>query len=672
MLTVVFGCIHVLLSVFFGVFGMSLMPEELQAKNSRDSLFLLSPLLGSGVWIGLTVFAGIFLPYRAEILVAEVFLAAVWVVWKRKRLFLPEDVRKGWVVALFIVFAAFLSRLAAPFEINGGLYFSEAVYDHVKSAIVDSIASHGLFPLNPWLAEAGNPLPLVYYFGWHAWTAQLSILTGCSGYFAECVMIGLTALQVLLGIAGAGGIIGAVRRHRELFLLVLLLFSGNFWRDSIIRHMPAFCWDVFGPYEFPGFWRFSDNFLWAPQHVISGGLVLLILILYDQMLSCRRQKDLPECGVLLGILAAAAFFCSIYAGAFALAVWVLAQIPRFASDEVFRRDFCRTWKAQTVAAVLCAVFSAPFLLYLLRYQAENSPLDLGVMPCYGRISSWKQGVWALADLYFFSFPILLGIVYIAGGLAMLIPGVLPKCRAVSFGRSLTLCSFLLIGVVHSTFYSNDFGWRLITCGQFWMVFFALFIISRILGDEARISAKRKIFGRCLIALLSAALFISWYGRQSGISITKHDPAIHRAFARAVPGWEEVRRHAGKDDMVLCNPAGFFKIGKLHGYDSYSTNVFFSLYARRYTPVADLIYAQCYSEFFSRKKLQKLHGRVCRIFEGNPTPDDADYLAGELKVRAILVTPLDGLWNAPGALEKRYPFKTETPDYRVYWREGCGK
>ena len=79
----------------------------------------------------------------------------------------------------------------------------------------------------------------------------------------------------------------------------------------------------------------------------------------------------------------------------------------------------------------------------------------------------------------------------------------------------------------------------------------------------------------------------------------------------------------------------------------------------------MIFSKCYSEYYSQEKLQNRYDRVCDIFDGDPSESEIAYLAEELKIKAVLTTPYDGIWEKPGAIRKYYPHLIETPDYRVY-------
>lgn len=96
-----------------------------------------------------------------------------------------------------------------------------------------------------------------------------------------------------------------------------------------------------------------------------------------------------------------------------------------------------------------------------------------------------------------------------------------------------------------------------------------------------------------------------------------------------------------------------------------SNPFFALYARRYSPMGEPIFAKIYSEFYSKEKLDARYERTAAFFGGDPSRDEVDFVRDELKVKAILVTPQDGLWSRPGALAERYGTAADTDAYRVY-------
>ncbi len=661
----IFIFLHLALLFFYGVFGMTLLPEFCRRPESRDVSFLISPLLGAAVWLAFTVGIGTVLPYDALFLGASAVLALIWIFVRWKKLFPPENPRIWCLPFAAVVFSAVMSRLITPSGIDGGLYFIPAIYDHVKCAIVGSIASRGLPPVNPWLADGGVPLPLVYYYGWHAWTAQLPILTGCDAFFAECAMTGFTFAAVLLGIAGVlAECCGAKHRFVCIGCLFVLFICDSEYTGAAGALLPESWMRFFSAEEFPGFWNLYDNFIWSPQHMFAAAAVILILRFHDMLLRSGGAKTSAPVAALLGLFAAATVLTSVYSGCFALLLIAALMLWDYLRNGDFRLRFNRAFGWQIFALAISLALTAFYLKYLFAYPPENPPVGFGMMPCFGEVRHLWQYPFYFLQFYLCILPMRCGIVYVCGMLAVFWPGILPEHPLTGFFKKYVIASFLAVFFIHSTFYSNDFGWRFPAAPQFLLAGFSVFLLRKIYGRLIRGPRSQRVAAVVVAVFIAAGAYLQY---ENNFRHLEFEPSLHRAFARAMPGWEVVRAHTGKDDLVLCNPDGFYDIGRIAG-GTQSTNVFFSLYARRYTPVADLIFSKCYSEFFPQDRLEELYGRAIAVFAGNPSAADADYLADDLKVRAVLVTPLDGLWHCPGRIESRFPMKEETPDFRVYWRK----
>lgn len=656
-----FTALIFILLMIFCAFGITLLPECLKTDENRNALFLISPLIGFSVWLALTVFAGMIIPYGAVFLTGAIMCAVGWAAVRRGTLYLPDGAAVYVILGLIFLVAVCVGRLVYPFEFDGGLYFSSSVYDHVRCAIVDSIARFGLFPVSPWLADNGVPTTLAYYFGWYAAAAQLPILTGISPHFAECAMTGFSFAAAVLGLTGFAWLSGLNREKVGIFFFMLLCIFCFETYEIANRFVPADWLKVIVP-EFPGFWCILNNFIWSPHHMFSGSVVVLVIYLYAALLRCETRRALLSVSVLIGLLSAAAFLTSVYAGMCALALFAAVLFPAYVFSAGFRKDFNRTLIWQILAAALCLLLTALFIRYLAAFSGEEAPLAFGIMPCYGKINSLAQAVGSFLSLYCWVLPNRLGVAYPLGVIALLIPGILPKNLLMMLLRLFTAASLLIVFFVHSTFYSNDFAWRVVSAANYLLALFGAFTLLK-LYEFCMKSAdpiKRRLWYVPVILIILSIPFTStelW----KAVGWQKRDPIQHQAFARAVPGWDVVRQYTGKYDMVLCNPNGF-DVVRVFGY---TTNVFFSLFAGRSTPIGDLIFSKCYSEFYSGDKLQRRYDKVVRIFQGSPSSADIDYLADDLKVKALLITPLDGLWKAPGALSDRYPVVIDSPGYRVY-------
>ena len=659
-----FALAHFLLCVLYTVFGMTLLPASLRREGKRAFSFLLAPLLGAAVWVVLS--PSWLFPRSPWNLPIRLLLAAAWCVFRRRTLFLPKEKTPYAVFAVIFPISVCISRLVYPFEIDGGLYFSFAVYDHVRCAIVNSLATFGMPPVNPWLADDGQPVPLFYYFGWYAWAAQLPVLTKVSALFAESCMTGFSAFAVLSGLTGIAGLCGLGRRKYGigafLFSLAFVFSSSQFVRKMMPEKLDRTLNPISG---FLGYWSNLDNFVWSPHHMFSGAVVVLILFLYFRTLRVKTRKEKLWDAALTGILGASAAFTSVYAGAFTLVYAGISAAVLYSAWGGFRRRVNRNIVPHLLMSAVFLLLSVSYFRYLTEVKSETFPLAFGIMPAYdlrGGASGWIR---YLVSLYVFQLPNNIGLSFLLGMIACLVPRILPGNGMMQFFRVFILVSLLSVTVVHSSFYSNDFGWRTFTSTAYLLSFFTAFLLVRFI-DWARAGRKgRKAFGYGMIALLAVFECSISADGLAEVGLRKTYPELRGQFARSVKGWDAVHRNTKADDLVQCNPKSFYELGMLHEMRDYSTNVFFSLYSKRATAIGDMIFSKCYSEFYPQEKLRRRYDRVCGIFDGDPPESEIAYLAGELKIRAVLVTPYDGMWEKPGAIREHYPRLIETPDYRVF-------
>lgn len=664
--TVYFSLAHFLLFALYTLFGMTLLPASLRSDGKKPFAFLLAPLLGAAVWI---IFSLSLWEHQQWDIPVRLLLAAVWCGFRRKSLFLPKGKTPYLVLAVAFVCSVGISRMIYPFEIDGGLYFSYAVYDHVRCAIVNSIAGFGLPPVNPWLADNGQPVPLYYYFGWYAWAAQLPMLTNVSALFAESCMTGFSALTVISGLTGVAGLCGLGRKKYGIaaFLFSLLFLVGSSGFLPMI--LPPRIYHALNPMTgFLGFWPHIDNLVWSPHHMFSGAVIVLVFFFYFQTFHAETRGEKLGLSVLIGILCASASFTSVYAGTLTLVHAGLAAALLYAVWGAFRRRVNREILPHLLMLAVFALLSIPYFRYLTAVESETFPLAFGVMPPYEPCGGPLGWVRYLVSLYFFQLPNNLGLFFLLGMIACLVPRLLPKTGMMGFARVFTLISLLSITVIHSSFYSNDFGWRSFTAPGYLLSFFTAFLLVKFIDWSRPGSWRRKFL---VVGMIVPMIFFEGFLYcccPPDIGLRKTYPELRGQFARSVRGWEVVHRYTAKNDLVQCNPKSFYELGMLHEMKEYSTNIFFALYSRRATAIGDRIFAKCYSEFYPDEKLQQRYDRVCRIFAGDPAEPEIAYLADELKIKAVLTTPYDGIWEKPGALGKYYPRIIQTPDYRVYLAE----
>ncbi len=638
-----------------GALGMTLLPRTLATAEDRLSLALLSPLVGCAAWIAVSVALGPLVGFTRTLALVLLAVAAAWVAWRHDRIFFPLRGRACALVGVLIVLMGLVGVMLMPREIDGGLYFVPSMYDHVKCMIIRSIAEYGLPPVNPWLADDGAPVAMVYYYGYHAWAAQLMMLSGMESLSVEIAMVVTTAAICILGTGAMAGLIASSRKGWTIVLaVVFFVFTSSL---NVLRVLLPDAVTGLPGAGFRCYWDAANNLLWSPQHCIAATAILAVVWLYIRMLDRPDRRSALPYAVQIGILAAAAAMTSVYSGCFVLAFLGLLFLGFFAFRPQFRRDFLRHIPEQILAVAVFAVLAFGYLLLLaLGQTGAESPLAFGPDTCYS--AAMEKSGWVVVALNFLLYllPWRLGPAYILALAAIVIPRVLPRTRVARVFACFALLSFLFPLLLHSTFYSNDFGWRFIQPAEQLLPVFSSVLMVCLLGR-----GRRAWLGG---ALLLAVLVLSVADPTDEFNVRKTADGEHKAFARAVPGWRTVRRITGPRDLVLSNPAGFPGIGGVETADK-TTNLFLSLYAERSSPVGDLVFAKCYSEFYDGGKLERRFSRVKGIFAGNPSAEDADYLADDLRVKAILVTSADGLYRSPGALGKRYDVAEETPEYRVY-------
>ncbi len=467
----------IILLSLYGIFGMTLLPESLRRNGSTNTLFLVSPLIGSAVWLALTVGIGILVPYNVFYFSAMLLFAVVWVIWHRKKLFLPENPYIWFLPAVFAFVAAEMSLGIVPSEFDGGLYFTPCIYDHIKCAIINSISIHGLPPVNPWLADGGEPLALVYYFGWHAWAAQLTILTGCDAFLTECLMTGFTFALIMTACTGFVTEMCEGKFNVPIIFCLLLLGFFDFEYTNLAGIFLPESWKpIYNAKEFSGFWNLNDSFLWSPQHMYAAAMVVLILWFHFNLIHSEDVKTSAAYAVSIGLFATAALLNSVYSGAFALACVAAIMMFNYVRHRDFRNKFNRAFVWQVVAVLLCVVLSAMYLKFLFTYPPEQTPVAFGLMPCFGEITSFWQYPLYFLQFYFCILPMRWGLIYILGMIAVLVPGILPEHPLISFCRKFIIISLLVVFFVHSTFYSNDFGWRFVAPAQLLLLVFSAFSI----------------------------------------------------------------------------------------------------------------------------------------------------------------------------------------------------
>ncbi len=654
--------------IFFYLLGAASLPKELVLANKKNRIVaeLLATLLGMTIWMTLSVGLGRVCSFTSTYLLVLLTIIVIFIIIRRKYLFLPR-MRESQIILLVAFLAGcFVTWHTYPLEKDGMLLFNQASYDYTRSAIIRSIATFGLPPRNPWLAENGISEILVYYYGWYALAAQIPLLTNMHSLASECFMAGVSTFAVLSWIAAIT--IECDHRDRRsvwLFLFFLIFFTGILYQPDNEWFKHSFVNRLL-PDETAGFWPISCNLIISPHHSFAGATIIMLNFFHRKMFRTNQLKLRIHLSILIGMILVAAVFSSVYAGAIAIVFIILTMLILRHTNVHVRIMLRKNLLIQPIFIIISGAFTFFFIFkYLLAYPSEDFPLAFGIPTGFDGtgIVDW---ITSLTKFYFVYLPLRLGWIYIIGMAIILIPCLLKDVAFIGGTRYFILLCFAAIGMVHSSYYSNDFGWRLITAATYYLAVFTAIWLSRFFDNYVLSKSKRKkIVGYGVVVLMLLSCSCMWNNRTSGILRLDNQREMSRNVKAAVPAWETVRKHTELNDMVLSNPEGGVSSAGIKWFGKYTTNIFFSFFADRPTPIGDMIFSKCYSEFYPEEKLRNTFLHVKYIFNNAADLEDINYLADDLKVKAIVVTQWDKLWKYCNILCDKYDMIEETDSYKVF-------
>ncbi len=201
-----------------------------------------------------------------------------------------------------------------------GVTLAASIFDHSKIALVDEMIRAGVPPKNPFFSETGVPDGVAYYYLWHFSAAVIAVMTGASGWEADAALVWFTALASLLTMIGlAARLSGKMTAG----LIVVVLAAAASVRALLEWTAPDVTDALLAKASGLGGWLFQ--MAWAPQHLASATCVVLACLLLAR-LADRKDWFAP---LILGLLAAAGFQCSIWVGGvtFALGATLDRTLP---------------------------------------------------------------------------------------------------------------------------------------------------------------------------------------------------------------------------------------------------------------------------------------------------------------------------------------------------------
>lgn len=616
-----------------------------------------APALGWGVFVALALPVQLligFTPLSTALLAGLALVAAIAVLARH----LPggDATRLPlWACALAALVALLPLAGLLPKVTDAGALLGPAASDHAKVAMIDAMTRLGLPAANPFFGFHGGRGVLSYYYLWHFGAAQLSLLTGISGWEADAAMTGVTAyasVLLMMGIAGRCHTAFDPTSRRgpatTIALVAVLALTGS------LRPLlgATIGWDalgrVFADYRDLEGWMSQAS--WVPQHLAAANSALLVVVLLPG-LATRRRATIPA----VGLLAAAAFGSSAWIGGVTLAVVAagvaVASVRRVAPAE--RRRFA-------VNAALAGVIAVAVALPLLIAEsstvaARGGGAPIGFHP-YEVVGTWlplmlRRAV-DLPAFWLVLLPLDLPAIYPAGVATLVV--LLRSAQRDLAIVDLALLALLGLGIswlLVSTIGNNDLGWR------------AMLPPTLVLLPLAAAGIARAIERRAwrLVGVAAVLVAISLPERIAVGSIVGRVSDDAGDFATAPKLWAAVRHYAGPADRVANNPLF------LDDLTSFPVNISWALLANRSSCYAGWETAQVYVDL-PKSAVRALDARFIRVFAGTGSTDDLLAMAGEYGCRVAVVTDADGAWtHDPFATSAYYRLAERADGWRLYVR-----
>ncbi len=534
----------------------------------------------------------------------------------------------AWLFVLTALAALAPAIAILPKTGSGGVMLAEAMFDHVKVAMIDDMARLGLPPGNPFFGEAGTDSRLAYYYLWHFTAACLAKLSGASGWEADLALTWFTAFASLSLMSGLAVWLGG---RRAAALAVLLLSAAASFRPVLVAAFgPAAIDAIVSPVPVVEGWL--EQATWVPQHLAGATSAILAALLIGRLDRLRGSIGVPA----LALAAAASFESSTWIGGVTfgaaclpLGLFVLGTAAPAARLLLIGRA--------GLSAVLALIVASPLLIdeyVATAARGLGSPIAFQPYEVFG--SAVPAGIRRALDLpgyWLVLLPLHLPAIFLTGlcGLAGLAASAeLPPDRrrtAILLGL-VAATGFGIAWLFASIIANDDLGWRAMLPGVLALTILAAAILARWLEQPAPVYAM-------------AALMLLALGLPAGIDLIERNidgyetPEAAR-FASAPEMWAAVRREAGPDERVGNNPALFGDMVR------WPVNISWGLLADRRSCYGGWEVARAYVAK-PEWELNEIDHLFARSFAGDATPAEIGLLAQRYDCRVILVTPEDGAW-----------------------------
>ena len=551
----------------------------------------------------------------------------------------------GAALLAFGVMAAVLPKIS-----SGGVTLAAPIFDHSKVAIINEMTRLGVPPVNPYLAGTGAFLRLSYYYLWHFSAAELSLLTGSSGWEADAGLTWFTAFSSLATMIGLAIWLSG-RQTSAVWVVVLagtasirLLLNALFGSNNVEQ--------VAGDQSGFGGWTFQTS--WAPQHMASATCAVLAAYLLVEL--ARRPR-------IFTLLA----FALVMAAMFESSTWIGGVLFPLAAAPITIAMLAGAQAQQRIrislhiigAVLLALLLISPFLYDQLQMTAlrGGAPIEITPYEVLGDAITDRLGGIANIPAYWLIFLVVDFPAFYLTGIASLI--YVLKDRELAVDQRPFVVAFAIMlsaslaaaGLLASTLAeNNDLGWRAVLPAVLLLIIFSAVGLSRVIKRE-------------LSAVAVAALVTIMLGLPEGASIIYSNivgrpAASSKAFAATPELWRAVRRIAATDERVANNPLFFAAM------TPWPVNISWALLSNRRSCYAGPAFTPLTA--LSPSESDRLSSLFTRVFAGKPESRDVEEMAKLYRCDVAVITPDDGAWkNDPFANSLFYLLSENTKAWRIY-------
>lgn len=539
-------------------------------------------------------------------------------------------------------------------KISGeGVTLAATIFDHSKIAMIDDMARLGVPAGNPFYGGEG-PARLSYYYLWHFSAAELSVLTGLSGWAADAGMSFFTGFAAILAMAGLAIWLSGCASAALWIVLLSLTASARpvleylFGQDSVEQ--------VAGYQSGLGGFLFQTS--WAPQHTMAAVTAVIALA----VLAAAIERPRWPVTLLLALLMTACFQSSTWIGGIAFplmaapaALFLLAR----AAPAMRRRIVAHL----ALAALVAVALISPFLYdqsHMAALRGEGAPVAIAPVSVLQDAMFDRLGAIAnLAAYWLIYLPVEFPAIYWAGIAGLVVLGrdrnqpLAHRDVTLVFTSGVAmslLCGWLLVSTLGE---NNDLGWRAVLPTVLLLMIAAAAALAR-LNVKAQPVALAVALALIAISLVDGLRF--GYG-----NIVVRANAASPGFAASETLWAAVRRFTPPGERVANNP------DYLATATPWPVNISWALLADRRSCFAGRDLVRPFSAL-SQDRVDEIDALFKRVFAGMPAPGDIEQLANRYHCDTAVVAPSDGAWmRDPFAASALYRMAEETPAWRIYRR-----